>query len=197
MYLQCIQYLSNFTEKPHTYCKNITSGVQSNLMSNKLGKLSSFTVLNEWKNRIIKKWEIERRVSLDLDLASLGRPNLEMMSVNQACLEQASVEQVQLIEQDVDCFYEFLSRFDFLRLEMFQENRRFDDPVIQWREGFRRFKLLSENPSLTEIGIDQDDDEIGQSFLAEEVMFDEALDFDDDESDDDEYVITLFSSEIF
>ena len=164
-----------------------------NVLEKVPGKLSSYTVLNEWKNRIIKKWEIDRRIRIDLDEASLGRPNLEMTSVSQACLEQASVEQVQLIDQDVDCFYEFLSRFEFLKLEMFQENRRFGGPVIQWREGFRRFKLLSENPSLTEIKIEQNDDEIGKSFLAEEAMLDEALDFDDDEPEYAEYLRNRFT----
>ena len=84
---------------PNLVAKSITSLVQSK----KLGKLSSYTMLNEWQNRTIKEWEIKHRSVMDLDGASHGRPNLEMVNrngINQDSLEQTSVKPVQTIDQD-------------------------------------------------------------------------------------------------
>ena len=181
---------------PILVAKSITSEVQTNYMSNELWKLSSFTVLNEWQNRTMKDLEIERRAYMDLEEASFGGPNAENLSVNQVSLRQLvcdSLKQVKTIDQDVDCFFEHLSRFQFQGLNRFQRFRRFqhskmrilgsiDHPLIQWREGFRRYKL-------SEMEIDED---IVQFFLAGEAMLEELLDFNDDDSiyfdDDDSYI---------
>ena len=184
---------------PHLVAKSITSLVQSNFMSNKLGKLSSYTVLNEWQNRTIKEWEIKRRSVMDLDQASYGRPNLEMTNVNQAGPEETIARPLQTIDQDVDCFYEHLSRYEFQRLNRFQglqrlktrilgrfkENHSFEHPLLQWREGFRRYKLWSE--------IEEDDEDIEPSFLAAEAMLYEALNFDDNSSEYIEYLSNRFT----
>ena len=184
---------------PHLIAKSITSLVQLNFLSNKLGKLSSYTVLNEWQNRTIGEWEIKRRSVMDLDQASHGRPNLEITNVNQASSEQASVKPVQTIDQDVDGFYEHLSCYKFQRLNRFQrlqrlktrilgmlkENQSYEHPLLQWREGFRRYKLWSE--------VEEDDENIEQSFLAAEAMLNEALDFDDNSSEYIEYLGNRFT----
>ena len=101
--------------------------------------------------------------------------------------------------QDVDCFYEHLSRFEFRRLKRFQQFQRMkirimgkfqekqsiDHPLQHWREGFRRYKLLSE--------IEQNDEVIGPSFLAAEAMLDEAFNFDDNSSEYIEYLSNRFT----
>ena len=113
---------------PILVAKSITSEVQTNYMSNELWKLSSFTVLNEWQNRTMKDLEIERRAYMDLEEASFGGPNAENLSVNQVSLRQLvcdSLKQVKTIDQDVDCFFEHLSRFQFQGLNRFQRFRRF------------------------------------------------------------------------
>ena len=80
----------------------IISLVKSNLISNKLGKLSSYTVLNEWKNRRIKEWEVKRRSVMDLDQASYGRPNLKMSNINKSCSEGTIARPLHTIDQYVD-----------------------------------------------------------------------------------------------
>ena len=136
---------------------------------------------------------------MDLDQASHGRPNLEITNVNQASSEQASVKPVQTIDQDVDGFYEHLSCYKFQRLNRFQrlqrlktrilgmlkENQSYEHPLLQWREGFRRYKLWSE--------VEEDDENIEQSFLAAEAMLNEALDFDDNSSEYIEYLGNRFT----
>ena len=171
---------------PHLVAESITSLVQSNFMSNKLGKLSSYTMLNEWQNRTIKEWEIKRRSVMDLDEAIYERPNLERTNVNQDSWKLATLAKpVQTIDQDIDCFCEHLSCYEFQRLNRFQglqrlktrilgrfkDNHSFEHPLLQWREGFRRYKLCSET--------EEDDEDIGSSFLAAEAIMDEALDLDD------------------
>ena len=188
------RYCSHYL--PLLVAKSITSVYQSNVISNELGELLSYTVLNEWKYRTIKKWEIKRQEVKYLDQASYGRPNLEMTNVNQANLEQTSVKPVQTIYQDVDGFYEHLSRFEYQRLDRCQGLQPLLHPLQQWREGFRRFKLKSE------IKIEEEDGEIGESFLAAEALSDEPLvqslspkplDFDDNSSEYIEYLGNRFT----
>lgn len=165
-------------------------------------------MLNEWKNRTIMKREIEYRAKLETNVGkdykvryglSMTSLNLEKTNMNQACFKPDSFKQERTIDQDVDRFYEHLSRFKFKRFNRLQRFQLFKarilgifkEPLlpilVYWREGFRRFKLL------------EDGDDIGQPFVAEFLSENEALGpaFDDEQPEYGEYLgnrITYYMS---
>ena len=71
--------------------------------------------------------------------------------------------------------FQRLQRLKTRILGMLKENQSYEHPLLQWREGFRRYKLWSE--------VEEDDENIEQSLLAAEAMLNEALDFDDNSSE--------------